>query len=425
MSPVQHLLAARATPDTTLRRLYVLRNIAIAGQALTVAWVHYGLAMRLPLAAIASVIGALALFNVLARWRLTRAFPVTDIEIFLQLTVDVAALTALLYLSGGASNPFVSLYLLPLIIVAITLPLIYTGLMTTLTITAYTWLMFWAVPLPTHHGAASDFDLHLLGMWFNFMLSAALVVVFITRMAVELRERDRQLAAAREEHLRSERIVALGTLAAGAAHELGTPLSTMAVISKELQRECAHLPKVTAELECLRDQVNICKQSLTRLVEASGHERAEAAKAISVEGFLNELLEQWRIMRPAVPVNTDWAGQRPAPMIAAGQMLAQTLTNLFNNAADASPDGVEVKSRWSDTEWCIEIRDRGPGVTPEVAPRAGVAFITTKAPGAGLGVGLVLANATVERLGGRIRLFNRAGGGALTQVSLPLAALAC
>jgi len=106
-------------------------------------------------------------------------------------------------------------------------------------------------------------------------------------------------------------------------------------------------------------------------------------------------------------------------------MLAQTITNLLNNAADASPDVVEVKSRWSATEWSIEIRDRGAGILPEVAPRAGHAFVTTKAPGEGLGVGLVLANTTIERLGGRIRLFNRDGGGALTQVSLPLAALAC
>ncbi len=404
--------ATGGVSNATLRWLYVLRNVAIAGQALTVAWVHYGLAMSLPLAAMASVIGSLAIFNGFARWRLARAFPANDVEIFAQLSVDVAALTALLYLSGGASNPFVSLYLLPLVIVAITLPLIYTGVMTALTIAAYTWLMFEAVPFPMHHGRVSDFDLHLLGMWFNFVLSAALVVVFVTRMAAGLRERDRQLAAAREESLRSERIVALGTFAAGAAHELGTPLSTMAVLAKELQRDCARLPNVASDLKCLREQVGICKRILTRLVAASGHARAEDVKAISIEAFLRELLDQWRVMRPA-------------PTIAAGPMLAQTITNLLNNAADASPDVVEVKSRWSATEWSIEIRDRGAGILPEVAPRAGHAFVTTKAPGEGLGVGLVLANTTIERLGGRIRLFNRDGGGALTQVSLPLAALAC
>jgi two-component system, sensor histidine kinase RegB len=135
------------------------------------------------------------------------------------------------------------------------------------------------------------------------------------------------------------------------------------------------------------------------------------------------MLEQWRLMRPAIPVASRWTGPQPSPIIAAGQILAQTITNLFNNAADASPQGVDVKGAWNNAELSIQIRDHGPGITAEVASRAGEAFVTTKAPGKGLGLGLFLANATIERLGGEVRLFNRAGGGACTEVTLPLVSL--
>jgi two-component system, sensor histidine kinase RegB len=421
---MQQLDAPRASMNANLRRLYVLRNIAIGGQALTVLWVHYGLDMPLPLAAMGSIIGGLALFNLLTRWRLKRALPAADTELFLQLLVDTCALTALLYLSGGASNPFISLYLLPLVIAAISLSRVYTALITVVTIASYTLLMIQAVPLPMHHGTISDFDLHLLGMWFNFLLSATLIVVFVTRMAVSLRERDRMLAAAREENLRAEQVLALGTLAAGAAHELGTPLTTMAVITKELEREHAHWPELTTDLRCLRAQVDLCKHSLTRLLATSGYERAERLEGISVETFLDDVLAQWRLMRPAVAIRTRWLGSRPAPVITAQPTLAQAITNLFNNAADASPHGVDVIGRWSDSELAIEIRDQGPGITPEVVSRAGKSFVTTKAPGKGLGLGLFLASATVERLGGKICLFNLASGGACTQLALPLASLA-
>jgi two-component system, sensor histidine kinase RegB len=420
MSLVQ--LLSQGAPEANLRCLYVLRNVAIAGQSIAVLWVHYGLDMHLPLAAMGSVIGALGIFNVITCWRLKNPFPVTDLEIFLQLLVDTVALTALLYLSGGASNPFISLYLMPLVIAAITLPHWYLGLMTALTVVCYTLLMFEALALPMHQDGASDFDLHRLGMWSNFVLSAALIMLFIARMAATLRERDHMLAAAREENLRNEQIVALGTFAAGAAHELSTPLSTMAVLAREMERDYARVTALAADVRCLREQIDICKRSLTRLLAASGHKRADDNKSVCAETFLNDLLEHWRLMRPTVPVASQWMGLRPAPLIEGGQILAQAIINLFNNAADASPTGVEVSGRWSDTELSIEIRDRGPGITPERAERATEAFVTTKSHGEGLGLGLFLANATVERLGGKVRLVNRRGGGACTQVTLPLAA---
>ncbi|MEO5574231.1 MAG: ATP-binding protein [Gammaproteobacteria bacterium] len=407
-----------------LQRLFWLRNIAIAAQLVVIAWVHVGLEIPLPLKSMVFVIALLALFNVFAGLRLRRRWPVTDAEIFAQLLVDVAALTALLFYSGGATNPFISLYLLPLIIVATTLPRIYTWAMAGITAACYSVLMFYSAPLAAHANMQEDFSLHLLGMWFNFLLSAALITFFIAKMATTLRERERVLANFREESLRNERIVALGVLATGAAHELSTPLTTMAVITEDLEQTCAHLPEVAGDVRCLRAQIAICKTTLTHLLASSGHARAaQTTSFLSLESFLNEMLGQWQLMRPAVPVISHWAGTQPAPRIIAEPALGQTLLNLLNNAADASPGGVEMEGSWDDKELIIEIRDRGPGITPEVAERAIQPFFTTKAPGHNFGLGLFLANATVERLGGKVRLFNRIDGGACTRVTLPLSML--
>ena len=170
--------------------------------------------------------------------RLRRKLPVSSVEFFAQLMVDVFALTALLYFSGGSTNPFISLYLLPLTIAAAALPWAYTWVMAAITISCYTLLLFYYVPLPhDHEEHNSEFNLHVSGMWLAFVLSTVLIAWFVVKMGISIRERDKDLASAREQALRNEQLIALGTLAAGAAHELGTPLATMAIVSGELQDE--------------------------------------------------------------------------------------------------------------------------------------------------------------------------------------------
>lgn len=432
-------------PSTAnLRRLFVLRNIEIAGQAVAVGVVSQVLAIPLPLPPLFAVIGFLALCNALTWWRLKQPWPVGDPELFGQLLLDGAALAGLLYFSGGSTNPFVSLFLLPLTIAAATLAPRYTWSMAALALGCYTLLMFNYVPLPSSvavpaslppmvmEGSASDhmhmdrgdgFGLHVLGMWFNFLVSALLIAFFVVRMAASIRERDRLLALAREEALRHEQIIALGTLAAGAAHELGTPLSTMAVVIKELQHEVAAQPEVAESLATLREQVDQCKQILSRLLASADHARAEGGARRPVDAFLDELLDKWRLMRPGVRSTAHWEGAQPVPDILAERTLFQALMSLLNNAADASPGEVEVEGRWSEHELRLEIRDRGPGLAPDAMQRAGTPFFTTKAPGQGFGLGLFLANASIERIGGVVRLYNREGGGTRVEVALPLLAV--
>lgn len=413
------LSSSSSSPN--LRRLVAFRGVVIAVQLLAVLVAVYGLGIPLPLFPLLAVIAAFAMLNVLTVARLKMAAAVTDGELFGHLLLDVTALSALLYLTGGSSNPFVSLFLLSLTMTAVALPAIYTWAMAAITAVCYSAMMFFYLPLPHSHG--SDFNLHVLGMWFNFVLSAGLVAWFVVRMGNNVRERDRALAEAREKALRDEQLVALGTLAAGAAHELGTPLATMAVLTKELARECASQPEATDRLRILRDQVDRCKGILTTMAASAGQVRAEAGRGLALDVYLQDTLDQWRAMRPGVVVAQQWTGSQPPPRIVAEQTLTQAILNILNNAADASPEQVEVQGEWDASELRLAICDRGPGLTPAIQAQAGRALFTTKEPGQGLGMGLFLAHATIGRFGGSVQLFNREGGGACTRLVLPLANL--
>jgi two-component system sensor histidine kinase RegB len=239
------------------------------------------------------------------------------------------------------------------------------------------------------------------------------VAYFAVEMARAVRIRDAQLNRVREEILRNERIVSLGTQAAGAAHELGTPLATMSVIIGEMHHDCPD-PEHRDNLNILDDQVRNCKRILNSLL-AHAH---ETSSELSLEEFIRTVLDEWQLLRPTVHYRFQVKGIQPSPRVRADLALRSALLNLLNNAADASPEEMDILLHWDNVNITLEIHDHGPGLTSEVASRAGSVFFTTKQEGRGLG--LFLANATLERLGGSVRLSNREGGGATTEVILPL-----
>ena len=404
---------------TNLRRLLGLRAITLAGLGLALWFVVVRLGMPLPVAPLAGVLTGMLVISLTTLWRLRCAWPVQDRELFGQLLLDVASLTALFYFSGGSANPFVVLYLLPLAIAAAALPAPYVWGMAGVTTVCYTALLAWHVPLP--HGAQAhdaDFGVHVLGMWLGFVLSATLIAWFAVKMAATVRDRDRTLAALRENALRHERVLALGTLATGAAHELGTPLSTMAVLVKDIAPEQG----ISAgKLGILRTQIARCKEILASLSAAAGQVRAESGQSLALDVWLRELTERWLALRPGVSANQRLEGTQPPPRVVAELTLAQAITNILNNAADASPESVEIDARWNADELVLEIADRGVGLAPEVQASAGAPFLTTKSDG--LGLGLFLAYTTFSRFGGDVRLMQREGGGVLCRLTLPLAAL--
>lgn len=439
-------LLATQTGHSHLHRLFLLRCGTIVAQFATLILIHRFLSPDFAWTPMLGAVVFLTLVNLLTWWRLSLNFPVGNLELFLQLSVDVLELTVLLYYGGGSTNPFVSLYLLPLVIAAATLPRRMTWGMAALTLACYSLLMVWYVPLPgrghaqhqpaiamqqmdhSQHMAMSAppatvatpslpedaFNTHVLGMWLGFVISALVVAYFAVEMARAVRDRDAQLNRVREEILRNERIVSLGTQAAGAAHELGTPLSTMSVVIGEMRRDCPD-PEHQESLNILNDQVRNCKRILDSLL---AHAR-ETSSELSLEEFIRTVLDEWQLLRPTVSYRFHVKGIQPSPRVRADLALRSALLNLLNNAADASPKEMDIVLRWDEVNITLEIHDHGPGLTSEVASRAGSVFFTTKQEGRGLG--LFLANATLERLGGSVRLSNREGGsGATTEVILPL-----
>ena len=370
--------------------------------------------MALPWLPMLATLALFALLNVLGACcggkRLTSSWALTA-----ALAVDCTVLGVLLFFSGGANNPLVTLYLLPLVYAALTLSLPQAWLLAALAVADYTFLMDFFIPLP---GSSADpalaFRLHTVGMWATFCGAAALMVGLIGKMTLELRARDRALRDFREKQLRDEQWVALGTLAASAAHELGTPLSTLAVLIGEWRRAPLNNPDLQEDLDLMQTQVDACKGALNRLASEAGVARGESRQAADV--YMTQLLRQWRTLRPDVVVHYR-PDAAPAPWLAWDAGVTAALLNLLNNAADASPQDVDIDADWGGEAFCLTIRNRGPGLSPSLLAAIG-------APGApsskgGMGLGVALAHATFERLGGEVRLRNRASGGVEATVTLP------
>ncbi len=294
-----------------LRRLAALRSLAIAAQLLTLAAVRKILELELDWQPMLLTIAALVLVNLLTLLRLRSSKPISNPELFGQLCIDVLALSVLLYYSGGSTNPFVSLYLLPLVIAAATLPGRYTWSMAALTAACYSVLMFHYIPLPHNHQHDGDsaFNAHVVGMWLGFVFSTVVVAYFVVKMAQAVRSRDEMLVRAREETLRNERIVALGTQAAGAAHELGTPLSTMAVVIGELRHDTVAQPGWRDALNILNEQVHVCRRILDKILADA--QVGGAASLQPADRLMAEVLDEWQLLRPTAQYQYRSAAPSP------------------------------------------------------------------------------------------------------------------
>jgi two-component system sensor histidine kinase RegB len=237
-------------------------------------------------------------------------------------------------------------------------------------------------------------------------------------MAGALRRQDQLQAERREEGMRDQQLLAVATQAAGAAHELGTPLATMSVLIKELRQEHPD-PMLQEDLAVLQEQVKLCKESLQQLVRAAEADRRQAVQEQTASEWLESVLRRWHLMRPEASYRFQIIGVGATPRLMPPTDLTQSLLNLLNNAADACPDKLDIQLDW-DTQWItFGIRDHGVGVPLAIAEQLGRPFFTTK--GKGFGLGLFLSQASVTRAGGSVKLYNHAEGGTLTELRLPRA----
>jgi len=405
-----------------LQRLFLLRSVMIVFMLAATLALFY-LHIPLPRYPIAFAVGGMLLLNLITLLRLNKHHKhINDQEVLLQLMGDLLALTVLFYHTGGYSNPLVWMYLLPLTVAAVALKREYAWLLAAIAIACYSLLVFYYVPLShlhMHDIAGKTLDIHLVGMWIGFVVSAGIIAFFVSRIGHSLREYDQLMASIREKSLESERVLSLGTLAASAAHELGTPLSTMAIISKELAQDLTNQPEQLQQLEILRKQISRCKEIISSITRNAGQRRADAGEGLALREFLQTLIARWRDTRPATELIVSMCENTSNPLIFTDRTLIQALQNLLDNAADASPVRIMFNADWDDNYLQISIRDFGDGISDDIKKQLGKPFFTSKNE-QGMGLGIYLSQITLARFGGELSLNNHIDGGVLTLIKLPL-----
>ena len=398
------------------RRAVILRWWLLAAAVIAVAAAPAALDIALPRLPMLAVLALMAVFNAHVQRQAVRNTPLGAGEMAGQLCVDLVALAILLFLSGGAANPLISFLLVPVAVAALSLPGTLTAVIAVLAIALYSLLMWQFLPLSVADPERAA-RLHLGGMWLTFVVSATMIAWFVARMTASIRDRDRQLAAVREQALRDERVVALGAMAAGAAHEFGTPLATMAVVLGELEHGSGLDDSARDDIALVRRQISACKEIISDMVARAGTLRPEQLAVRDAAEWVRGVRARWHSMRPRASSRISLAGEGMAPHIAVEATLEQALVNLLNNAADANDAEIEVRLGWDDATLTIEVGDRGPGFPDDVLRRAGRSAMPTLK---GSGIGLLLAFSAVERLGGRILLDNPSGGGGRARIELPV-----
>lgn len=405
-----------------LLQLSYIRTITIFGQSGLLLYLFFGLHVHLNFWLVAFALLAMALLNMLSLLRLRSPLPLTQLEFFFQLIADIAFYVCLLYQIGGVGNPFSALLLIPLIISATSLPRQYTWLTALLVTLSYTLLMRFFIPITLpdtghQHQAAALLNLHLAGMWLNFMLTAILITWFVVNIRENLYRQEHKLKQARESNLRNQQLLSLATMAAGTAHEMGTPLATMRVLLHELKLDHSDDTELLEDIDILQAQVENCSGHLKQLAESVQQEQKES-HALPATQFFSEIMERWQLMRPTAKFNPPKVNLTGEPTVISSIPLQQAFINLLNNAADASTEPLQIEASSDTQQILFTILDKGPGIPLEQAESLGSPFITTK--GKGLGIGLFLTANALNSYGGKVCLFNHPQGGTLTEVKLPV-----
>lgn len=419
-SAASSMAAATAPGDAAAnhaRELILLRSVMIAGELMAATLAAGMLALPVPYPAVTAILVAQVALNVFAWRRARQREPMPAGELTAHLIADVVILTAILNFLGGTNNPFADLYFVPLAFGAATLPWKH-GIAIAAAATAghsLLGLLSESIAIP-----ASASQLWTVGIALSDLLTAVMIAFVVFRVAARLRHQQHLLTREREQALHNRRLVELGAMATGAAHELGSPLSTMAVLATELRRSYRHLPSLCDDLQIISTQIEACKETLTRMLTSTGQARAEGGGRVSVDQFLGGLLERWQRLRPGVACRVIRNGPQPGPLIVADLALEQAILNVLNNAADASPSGVDVYARWSGQQLVLRVEDDGAGIDPHNLAHVGRPFFSTKRANGGKGLGLFLTATTIERLGGRFTLGPRPAGGARAEITLPL-----
>ncbi|WP_184058488.1 ATP-binding protein [Sphingomonas aerophila] len=405
-------------------QLVQLRWLAVAGQLATILLTEFAFGIALPMAPMLSVLAALVLLNVASLTAVRRGSSITNVTLLGALLLDVAGLSAQLFLSGGATNPFVSLFLLQVVLGSVLLDRWSSWALVVATSIAFAILTRFYLPIALPAGFdRSLFALHIQGMWVCFALVAVLLVMFVTRINGNLRAQDAVLASIHRQAVEEEHIVRIGMLASGAAHELGTPLSSLSVILGDWRHTDAIAgdPELVRDVEDMQAEVQRCKAIVTGILLSSGDPRGEASAATTVRELFDRVVADWIAARDfqALRYQDQFGDDVP---IASDVVLQQAVFNLLDNAAEVSPRGMDVLLSRNDDELILAVRDQGPGFPAEQLANLGKPYNSSKVE-LGRGLGLFLVGNVARKLGGTLSAANMTSGGAEVTIRLPLTAL--
>ena len=421
------MIQTRDVPDLRqpdrlrLNTLIRLRWLAIVGQSATVLAVAYWLEYPLPVSLCFALIACSAWLNLFLTFRYPSAYRLSPPAAFATLLFDSAQLAGLLYLTGGLMNPFSLLLTVPVVVSATTLPLRLTALLGGLVMAMATVLVFRHLPLPWEHdtGLAIPF-VYVAGMWMAVFSSISFTAVYAWRVAEEGRLLANALAATELVLQREQHLSALDGLAAAAAHELGTPLATITVVAREMERALGNDPRFREDVTLLRSQSERCREILKRLTSLSSESETHLDR-LPLTSLIEEVVAPHRDFGIAIHLDPgERIGVEPVGHRNPGVIYG--LGNLVENAVDFAAAVVTVRWRWDDVAVTIEIVDDGRGFPPEILDRIGEPYMSTRQgpePGGGLGLGLFIAKTLLERSGATLSFFNanERGLGAVVQVT--------
>jgi two-component system sensor histidine kinase RegB len=405
-----------------------LRWGAIGGQLAVILFVYEWMQIPLQLERVLGIVAAEVAINLGCAWWVRGAGSVSERVILVLMLCDVLLLTGLLYCTGGAFNPFSFLYLVDIALGAVVLRPAFTWTLVAASVVCcsllfidHPWLRADPLPLPMH---VDHLRLHLEGMWVGFAVGATFIVYFVQRVTRALAAREAELAGVRAIAARQEQFASLATLAAGAAHELSTPLSTIAVVAKELERQLDRGPQgtqVIADVRLIREQVDRCRDVLAQMAADASQGVLEVPASVGVATLVQEAVDG--LSEPERVRLSVEGPAREARLSVPHRALVQALRGVLKNALQASPAPADIHLRVcrSGEDWRFEVHDTGCGMPPSTLSHAGEPFFTTKQPGEGMGLGLFLTRVVLARLGGEVLLESTPGAGTTAVLRLPAA----
>jgi two-component system sensor histidine kinase RegB len=417
-------MKSAGTGRVRLRTLVLIRWVAVAGQSVALIVVFYGLGFPLPIVPALALVAVSALFNVAMSSRGSASTQLSDRGAACHLAYDILQFTGLLFLTGGLHNPFSLLFLAPMTISATVLSLRSTLWLGLLAVACVSLLAHFYLPLPWREGGHPLSPLYIAGIWFALVIGMTFISAYAWRLVAEAQRMSDALVATRMALAYEQRRSALHALAAATAHELGTPLGTIAVVAKELSREVPEDSPLAEDVALLSSQAARCREILARLGHRPDDEGDNAFAILPLAALVATAAAPYR--RKGIDLEIvskdDTAaggGRDRQPMVKRTPEIIHGLGNLIENAVDFARSAVRLEIAWNAREIRVEVLDDGPGMPTAILGTLGEPYITTRAKSGGMGLGVFIAKTLLERTGADLRFVNRPGGGVKVAIIWP------